>query len=796
MKWLLRALVVLLTAASVWTSLAYLWLSADLSALFPHDPKSAALARYARVFGGGDVALVLVRAETPDEAERTAEDVAHEISEKASVAHVVSHAPAAVNLDPTLAWRYAGPAARAKLAHALTPEGMRARLEETRAMLLAPGSAAAQEMLARDPLRLSSIPFEARAELVSGVAGAVDSPFTADQGRARLVLLVPRGNAFESGAVAALVGDVNAAFAQVRARHPHVRLGLAGGHAIAQATESMLRRDLTVSGTVSLALAALVFLAIFRRARALVAVLPPLALGTVWTTGLAALLFDGIHAIAIAFAAVVVGVGVDTGVHVYAALLDARRAGKAPREAAVHARRATWRPTMAAAGLAGAAFASVAWTDLSAMKELGILCGLGEVLTAIAILAVTPELGAWLERGPPPPARNTRLINAIQASTRTRARALGTLVAAAAIGALLLAIGWPTPGTQIVAIRPRALDPIATSDEIYRLFGGQPGQWIVLSTDANREESAARADAVAEALESLANDASIAGFDALATFGPAPATQRARLAARDALDLPALRPRLEHALLQAGFDLETCAPALLAFSAPAHDIAPLPTSQEGALGWLVARHLQADAGETLAVTYVRPSAIPASDARALAMIRAADPRAIVTGYGELENALRATLGRDLPRVALLVLVVVALGLRAVLGRARDVVLALGVLGVEIAMLGLAMRALGVTWHVYDALVVPVLLGITIDEAMFLLHAARTHASADEALRVQAPLVATTALSTAAGFAALLACRFEGLRDLGAVGSLGSVAGLIAVLAVIPAGLRLARGPVR
>jgi hypothetical protein len=55
---------------------------------------------------------------------------------------------------------------------------------------------------------------------------------------------------------------------------------------------------------------------------------------------------------------------------------------------------------------------------------------------------------------------------------------------------------------------------------------------------------------------------------------------------------------------------------------------------------------------------------------------------------------------------------------------------------------------------------------------------------------QAPLSTATALTTAAGFGALMACRFEGLFDLGAVGAIGSVAGLVASLVVVPAGLRL------
>jgi len=111
-----------------------------------------------------------------------------------------------------------------------------------------------------------------------------------------------------------------------------------------------------------------------------------------------------------------------------------------------------------------------------------------------------------------------------------------------------------------------------------------------------------------------------------------------------------------------------------------------------------------------------------------------------------------------------------------------------------------MRGLGVRWHIYDALVVPVLLGLTIDESMFLLHAARARArgadlGADDALRAQGPRVAATALTTAAGFAALLVCRFDGLHDLGAVGALGTLVGLAAALVVVPACLRLAGGAV-
>jgi predicted exporter len=413
---------------------------------------------------------------------------------------------------------------------------------------------------------------------------------------------------------------------------------------------------------------------------------------------------------------------------------------------------------------------------------------------------MTPEIGAFLEHGPPPPLQSPAWTASVLALTRTRARAL---VAFTAGGALVLAVALgcvPKAGDAIVAIRPAGLAPLVSQETIYQLFGGRPGQWIVLTEDDTDEHAAARADAVAEALDPLALDGTIDGFDALAGYAPAVATQTARLRERDRLDLPARRADLESALTAAGFDTSACAAALQAFATPTHRTFPLGAERASSVGWILARHLRNDDGRSMAVTYVRPKGDVAKDARARAAIQAADANAIVTGYPYLEVALRESLQHDLPRVGLLAAVIVAIALRAMLGRMLDVGLALATIVVEIAGVAVLMRLLHVRWHVYDALVLPVLVGVTIDESMFLLHAARQgerdgktgDAIVLGALVEQGPLVVATALTTTAGFAALLFCKFEGLFDLGAVGVLGVLLGLVAALVIVPAGLALGR----
>jgi predicted RND superfamily exporter protein len=781
------ALIAGITAVCVWLTVARLGVSSDLTTLFPRDDASIAMARFTRAFGGGDLALVLVRGDEAADVEAAAREAADGLSKKGSIGRALFRVePPLAILDPTLAWLYASPSARVKLAGALTPSGMRERLLGTKALLLAPGSSEASDWLARDPLRLAAIPWEGRREIAAGVAPQADGAFVADEGRARLVVLQPRGRALESAGAGAFVRDVESAIAPVRAAHARVRLELTGGHAIAQATEEMLRRDLVLSSSLSTALASLAFLLIFRRFRALAAVLPPLAAGTVWTMGLAAVVTPRLSALAIAFTAVVVGVGVDTGVHVYAALLDGRRRGLSPQEAAAQARAHAGRPTLLAAAAAAAAFASLAVSELEGMRQLGLLCAAGEILTAVAILAITPEIGAWLERSEAPPETPPRWVAPFASLGAPRSRAILALVFALLPVAALLVLGGPAAGDAVVALRPRDLSPLHVQEEIYTMFGGRPGQSIVLVEDADEERARARADRIAEALDPLVEGGAIDGYDALASFAPAATTERSRLVDRDALDLPAHKTSLAAALAEAGFSLEACAPALDAFAHPTSVPVTLARSNaDDEHAWLRARYLAKDGDRALAAVYVRTR--PGGEERALGAVLAADPAAQVTGYSRLDRALRATLTRDLPKVGVVALLLVALALRAAVGSFARVALVLAMLAAEIGLLFAAMRTMGLGWHVYDALVLPVLVGITIDEAVFLLRAAEGEGT-KRALATQGTLVATTALTTAAGFAALVVCRFPGLRDLGAVGALGSTAGLFAALVVVPAGI--------
>lgn len=793
------ALLVIVTVAAFMAVTLRLRLEPNIASLLPERGEAAALKRYVRGFGGGDLAVVMVKGPDADENAIAAAEIARELGKRPSVKVAADRVDASRSLDPMLAWRHADARIRGRLAATLTPEGMRARLAETRAMLLAPGSSAASEAIAADPLRLAQLAFEG-SDIQSGVRTQADGAFANDDGTMHLVLAQPVGQALRGEDARAFVRDAEAVMEPVRRAHPSVTLGLTGGHAIAAATEVMLTRDLTFSGTLAMVLASGVFALIFRRLRALAAVMPPLVLGTVWTAGLAAVLPGGLSAIAVAFMSVVVGVGVDTGVHVYAALLEARRDGLSPADAARRARSQTTRAVLLAAVTAAAAFGALALSDINAVRQLGILCAAGEILTAVAIVIVTPAVGAWLERGEPPAPSPARWTDAVAWLSGTRWRAAALVVVAALPVPIVALGGGPPLAEAIVAIRPKKLEPLAVQQEIFEAFGGRRGQWVVLVADEDLDQARARSDALAEALSAMKEDVEV--VDALTALAPAPATQVARFAERDALDLPSKADELERALRDTGFAPDRFADALAGMRGAQREVVSLADLQKGAASILVQRYLGEDAGEKLVAVYVRPreaeggesSAVTAARiARVEEAIRGKDSRAMLTGYSRLEASLRGSLQHDLPRIGLVAGLLVVLALSASLRSVRDVLIAALVVTSEIAAVLLLIRALRIPLHAYDALVIPVLLGITVDEAMFLLHRARVEAGSDvirETLRHEGPAIAATALTTAAGFGALGFCDFDGLRDLGLVGALGSSVGLVVALIVVPAGLRL------
>lgn len=761
-------------------------LSPDVADLLPDAGEGGALRAYVRSFGRGDVGTVLVRgADTRRVAEAT-DDAVVALRTAPHVHAVVDRMRVQVPVDPSLAWAMAGPRARETLRRAVEPAGMRERLADSRRLLLAPGGAHLAEALRLDPLRLRQLPFEddarlagaARASSTDALDANPSGTFVADEGRTRLILLSAEGQMLRGAQAKAFTRGVQQRLEDVRARHPDVRFDLTGGHAIATETEALLRADLLWSGVLSTLLVGLAFALTFRRLRALLAVLPPLALGTLWTAASAAMVFGHVSALTLGFIAVVVGVGLDTGVHVYAALLDGRRRGLAPSEAADHARKDTARPALVAAFTAAIAFATLSMSRVPALRQFGLLCAIGEMLTAVAILAVTPEIGRWLERSAPPPPRTFAWLSWLDRARRSHAAPILLGIGVFVPVYTLFTLGPPSLGDRIVSVAPTGLPSLETNQVVVERFGGGEGQWAVLVRDADEERARVRADRIFEALD--AADDHVATLDGLTRFAPSVETQRMRLDERDRLHLPSRNEALRASLAEAGFEPKRFDAALSSFATPRRDVRDTMTDQDDATRLLRARYLASDE-QGWSCVYVRPRA--GHEQQVTEVVRAVDPEAAITGFARLDKVLADSVREDLPRVLLAAVALVAAVVSLSFRRRRDGLVALGALVLGALWVTAIVRWWPLPIHLYNAFVLPVLLGITVDEVMFLLHRARA-GGVRAALEVEGPNVVVTGLTTACGFAALVSCSFPGLRDMGVLGAVGASVGLVVALGVV------------
>src|SRR5689334_2156341 len=103
---------VLVTVASFAAITLRLRLEPNVASLLPDRGDAAALRRYVRGFGGGDLAVVMVEGPDADENAAVAATLAGELAKRPSVARAADKVDARGTLDPMLAFRHADPRAR------------------------------------------------------------------------------------------------------------------------------------------------------------------------------------------------------------------------------------------------------------------------------------------------------------------------------------------------------------------------------------------------------------------------------------------------------------------------------------------------------------------------------------------------------------------------------------------------------------------------------------------------------------------------------------------------------------
>jgi predicted RND superfamily exporter protein len=813
-SWILRwwrpilAVGLLATVLGVWPA-SQLQLVNDLPALLPAGSEGAADYRmFLEEFGGLEKVLILVLSRSEEPGDRDASRVMGAAEELAAIlASSPEVAAVRSGIDPDdeafllqhvvpRMLLLAGDDWQARLATATTDEVMRGRVEGIRAAVLSPFGWAAQPLIEADPLGLTAdlLPFQPSASMLS--VDPVSMTFLSPTRRASLAVLTPARSEMDPAGGRTLARELEKAFAAVRGTlGEDLAFAAVGGPLYAAHDEAILRKDLqrTLTGS-ALGCALLVVLALGSLFLPLGIVLPVSA-GLVTTSVLLRFGIGSVSSISVGFAAVLVGLGVDYGIHATTRYCQHRNEGCGVAAALDGTIRGAGPGILTSASTTAAAFAVLTVAHVRPIWELGLIVSIG----ILAILVTTTILGGAALAGLDQGARSRMpsgvvwraLGGVVDAAVRVATRHAGAVLTVTVLLTLVAAWGLTRFHLEadLRALRPSGHPTIEAEALLAEHFPVPLDTTTILVRGRDLFEAldgAARVDTVLR--RSLGDAVSITSPT---TWLGAPGTVRERLEILSSSPLQAAITRFEQQLDRAGLDPRGMALGLDGLGTLARGRDPGMPPRESWPDWLDELVSMKD-GEVLVAVRVRvPQGVWAEGFPADLRRRLGEEvRGVaVASVPVVARELKELTGRDLGRLGvgalLVVFVVVLLSFR---GRARLTLLSLTpVLLGSLWSVGL-WSLCGYPIDVLGIAVLPIILGIGIDDGLHAVHGTVgvQHRGLAASVRESGRAMVLTTLTTCIGFGSLTVSRLPGLRRGGILVSLGVLACLAATLLVLPA----------
>ena len=672
--------------------------------------------------------------------------------------------------DPTLFFEVADEESLRAADRRLSPEGITARASALKQLLTGPTGAEVRSLLLADPFGLLQLLGDRVSRGVPRM-DAAGGGFIAPDGQALLLVL----RAEDDGA-----GDFHAGFVQelrgirdgVLAEHPEwgATVGLTGAWVHGAEIASATRRDATILSVTSILAVLLLYLGFYRSLTSLGLVFWILPASAAITLGIGGYVLDELSPLAAGVLAVLFGLGIDPAVHLISRFREARLHAE-PAEACVEALRGVGPAVVVATVTSSCALFGMGLIDPRSLGQLGFLAGLGLLVNACLMVAVLPALWRLLGRGISPDA-GVGASSARRFAGLLHRRGLVVVVGVAiATGVAVLAAPPPTFEASVRGFQPEELEPVRVDRALERHFQEDAGRLMVVLRGEDEQAVLEANDAWAGVLEQLQADGALRSFETLGVLrvSDSVAGQR-RAAASQRYDVPAVVAGMREALVAEGFvaaPFEASLQRVLDLGQPGSE------GEEPAwISWFEEKHLWRLGEEVRVLSRVHPVDDAATTAEALRAHRPTVPAGVtdyVTGMplveAEAAAGLEASL-RGLVGVAgLALLLVLVLHYR----RPRVVLLAFLPLVAAVTLFVALHGALGVPLTPFGLAAIPLLVGIGIDDHLFMLDRYLESGSPgrlDDTLSGAGRAILVTTLTTLAAFGVLSISQFDALAAFG------------------------------
>ncbi|MCH8046623.1 MAG: MMPL family transporter [Planctomycetes bacterium] len=653
---------------------------------------------------------------------------------------------------------------------------------------------------------------------------------TANDGRLGFVLLRLAEDEGRFDAGSAAIDRLRELLTRVQKNHPDVRLGLTGLPVMENDEMRESQRSSMRAGAISLAGVACLLIAGLGGIRHPLVTVATLLLAIAWTMGYLTIAVGHLNILSVAFGVILVGLGIDFGIHVIARYLLLRHRGEQSAAALEQTASSVGPGVLTGGATTALAFFTAGLTDFTGVAELGIIAGGGVLLCLVGALVVLPAMVYLIDRrgGDLPLPAALRIDRFLTPTVRYPALVLG-LSASVVVG---VALGLPhlrydhnllnmqAEGLQSVVWEQKLMDE---SDESIwfalsicdspqqlrqrkRAFEKLPAvehtEEIVSRLPPSAPNRRAKIEPIARRLATLPTEVDQLPLAPHGDFGevvrwleqnsdPAQARDWAAIGeSLEALPRPTARQRLSEFQQRAAVDLLDRLRALRAMANPEppqfSDLPPALVTR------YVGRH-----GRHLLKVYSRGNAWEMDDMqRFVQQVRSVDPAA--TGKPlqtyEASRQMQSSYIHAAVYSLLAVLMVLVIDFRHV----GHVALALLPLGAGIVLLFGLMGIVNLPLNPANMIVLPLIMGIGIDDGVHLVHdflrqRRQQMAGPFRPYRIgasTASAVLITSLTTMIGFGSLMISDHRGMQSLGRVLTVGVACCLFTSLVMLPALLAL------
>jgi len=173
---------------------------------------------------------------------------------------------------------------------------------------------------------------------------------------------------------------------------PGLNLGITGEPVLEYDEMLQSQKDTTVATVISLVLVALIFIYGYHETGRPLKATFCLLVGIAYTMGFTTLSVGHLNILTITFVPILVGIAIDFGVHLITRYEEELRRGRTQRAALEKAVVYTGMGVFTGALTTAGAFFAMAGTDFNGIKEMGIICGGGLLVSLVPMMTLLPVL--------------------------------------------------------------------------------------------------------------------------------------------------------------------------------------------------------------------------------------------------------------------------------------------------------------------------------------------------------------------------------------------------------------------